>query len=260
VNIKTSLLGLLIYAAMGLYAAAFAAGWRRGGRWSRRLFNAGFAVALGAVLFRGLSAERWPLQNLFEVFLAMGALVWPLALPARRLPVPGARLDPLLGFLVLWPAGFVLAETLRPLPPALQSPLFAPHVLVYLGAYLLLAKAAAVSALQFAGASPEQRDATDRSAHALASWGFPLLTLGLLLGAWWGKLAWGDYWHWDPKELWSLATWLLYAGYFHARKVLGRGSERLYAVLLLAGFAAIILTLSWVNLSRLFGGLHSYAV
>lgn len=258
-TLKTSLLGFLIYAAMAVYSLAFAVGGGRRARGARRLFAAGFVLAVISVIYRGLAAGHWPLQNLFEVFLAMGALAWPLALLARRLPVPGERLDPLLGFFILWPAGFVFSEAPRLLPPALQSPLFVPHVLVYLAAYLLLAKAAAVATLQFARGGAERRAAVDRSTHALASWGFPLLTLGLLLGAWWGKLAWGDYWHWDPKEMWALATWLLYAGYFHARKLLGRGSERLYAVLLLAGFAAIILTLSWVNLSRLFGGLHSYA-
>jgi ABC-type transport system involved in cytochrome c biogenesis permease subunit len=259
-NLKTSLLGLLMYGAMAAYLAAFVAGRKRSGPMSRRLFAAGFIFAALALAYRGASTGHWPLKNLFEVFLAMGALVWPAGYLARRLPVPGERLDPLLGFVVLWPAGFVFAETPRALPPALQSPLFVPHVLVYLGAYLLLTKAAAVAALQFSPCEADRRDEIDRSALALASWGFPLLTLGLLLGAWWGKLAWGDYWHWDPKEMWALATWLIYAGYFHARSVRGRGPSRLYAGLLLAGFAAIILTLSWVNLSRLFAGLHSYAM
>ena len=49
--------------------------------------------------------------------------------------------------------------------------------------------------------------------------GFRLLTLGLLLGSLWGKLAWGDYWGWDPKELWSLVCWLIYLGYFHFRYI-----------------------------------------
>lgn len=256
-TLKTSLLGWLIYAAMALYGAAFAVGGRRSGR---GLFAAGFAAAAAAAAWRWISTGHVPLQNLFEVFLAMGALIYPMALSWRRLPAAGERADPLLGAILLFPAAFVFPETPRPLPPALQSPLFAPHVLVYLAAYVLMAKAAIVAAAQFGRGPEDDRMRRDRAAHLLASWGYPFLTLGLLLGAWWGKLAWGDYWHWDPKEMWALATWLLYAGYFHARKLLGRGSERLYAVLLLAGFAAIILTLSWVNLSRLFGGLHSYAL
>jgi ABC-type transport system involved in cytochrome c biogenesis permease subunit len=95
--------------------------------------------------------------------------------------------------------------------------------------------------------------------HRLVRLGFPLLTLGLVLGAWWGKLAWGDYWHWDPKEMMSLATWLIYVGYFHFRAIHGRRHRRVSALLALAGLAGIIVTLLWVNLGRIFDGLHSYA-
>jgi ABC-type transport system involved in cytochrome c biogenesis permease subunit len=90
--------------------------------------------------------------------------------------------------------------------------------------------------------------------------GFPLLTLGLLLGAVWGKIAWGDYWNWDPKELWSLISWLVFLGYFHFRYMYGKRFPRINASLVLAGLVAIILTLLWVNLANLFkGGMHSYA-
>jgi len=60
--------------------------------------------------------------------------------------------------------------------------------------------------------------------------------------------------------MWALATWLIYTGYFHARTTLAPEARRARAALLLAGFAAIVLTLTWVNLSRLFPGLHSYAM
>ena len=89
--------------------------------------------------------------------------------------------------------------------------------------------------------------------------GFALLTLGLVLGSWWGKLAWGDYWGWDPKELWSLASWLVYVGYFHFRYMFGKKHARINSTWAIAGMAAILITLLWANLSRLFSGLHSYA-
>jgi len=89
--------------------------------------------------------------------------------------------------------------------------------------------------------------------------GFPLLTLGLILGSYWGKQAWGDYWGWDPKELWSLVSWLVYIAYFHVRYMFGKRHARLNSLLAILGMAAIIITLLWVNLSRLFPGLHSYA-
>ncbi len=258
-NVKTSLLGILIYAAMTLYALASVAGGlkRRSGHAS---FAAAFASSLAAIVWRGISTGHIPLQNLFEVFLAMGALIYPLALLWSRLPNTAARLDPLLGFVVLFPAGFVFPEQPRPLPPALRSPLFIPHVMAYLIAYLLLFKAAVLAFGQLRARSTEDQRLLDESAHRLAEWGYPALTLGLLLGAWWGKLAWGSYWHWDPKEMWALATWLVYTGYFHAARTLGPEARRVRAALLLVGFAAIVLTLTWVNLSRIFPGLHSYAM
>jgi ABC-type transport system involved in cytochrome c biogenesis permease subunit len=260
VNLKTSGLGLLIYGAILLYTAAFLGGGAAHRVRGRRLLGAGFLFALAAVILRAISTGHVPLQNLFEVFLAMGALMPVFSRLWCRTAGESERADALLGLLLLFPAGFVFPEIPRPLPPALQSPLFAPHVLAYLAAYVLLAKAAMQAVLQLRKKKPEDLAALDLSSYTLASWGYPLLTLGLLLGAWWGKLAWGNFWHWDPKEMWALTTWLIYTGYFHARVVMGRGPSRLYAFLLLAGFAAIILTLTWVNLSRLFPGLHSYAM
>jgi ABC-type transport system involved in cytochrome c biogenesis permease subunit len=89
--------------------------------------------------------------------------------------------------------------------------------------------------------------------------GFPLLTLGLILGSVWGKLAWGDYWGWDPKELWSLASWLVYVGYFHFRCMFGKTRPSINSIWAIVGMAVIVITLLWVNLSKLFTGLHTYA-
>jgi ABC-type transport system involved in cytochrome c biogenesis permease subunit len=257
---KTSLLGWMMYAAMSLYAAAVLLGGSSRRRLGRGLFAGGFVLALTAAAWRGVSTGHAPFQNLFEIFLVMGALMYPLARLWRPLPGGESRSDPLLGLLLLWPAAFVFPERPRPLPPALQSPLFIPHVAVYLAAYVLLFKAAILACAQFGRRPEAERRAFDRSAHRLTEWGYPLLTLGLLLGAWWGKLAWGAYWHWDPKELWALATWLIYTGYFHARTTLEPDALRTRAGLLLAGAVAIVLTVTWVNLSRLFPGLHNYAM
>jgi cytochrome c-type biogenesis protein CcsB len=99
----------------------------------------------------------------------------------------------------------------------------------------------------------------EQATYRMASVGFPLLTLGLILGSWWGKLAWGRSWGWDPKELWSLASWLIYVGYFHWRYMFGTRRPRWNSVWAVAGMVAIIITLLWVNLSKIFSGLHSYA-
>ena len=128
---------------------------------------------------------------------------------------------------------------LRPEPvPALQSVLMAPHVAAYAASYLLLLFAAFGIGRRFVPV------------------GFLLMTLGLVLGALWGKICWGDFWQYDPKEMWSLATWFVYAAYFHVRP---RAMSRAEKGFLIAGAVMIVLTLTWINLSRLFTGMHSYA-
>lgn len=135
--------------------------------------------------------------------------------------------------LPLWIIGKVLLT--RELVPALQSPLLVPHVGAYLVSYAILI---------FAAFGIGTR---------LVPFGFFLMTLALVLGATWGKVCWGDWWQYDPKEMWSLATWLTFAAYFHFRR-----SPKAAKWLLRFGMLMIVLTLTWVNFARIFKGLHSY--
>ena len=267
-TLQFSMLGALIYAALLGYLGSCVAHLAGRPRAGRILLGWGSALAVGALGLRWAETGHVPLQNLFEIFLAMGVAMWPVAWCCQRwLPAPVEALDPLLGFIVLFPVGFIFNPAPRDFPPALQSPLFVPHVAVYLAAYLLLARAALVAAPLLwrrpAGTAPGAPAAAvfslQAAAFLLARAGFPLLTAGLLQGALWGKQAWGDYWHWDPKEMWSLATWLLYVGYFHFRALFGARHPRAQAALLIVGLLCIILTVSVVNLANIFAGLHSYA-
>ena len=150
----------------------------------------------------------------------------------------------------------------RQLLKQLQHWLFVPHVAVYLFAYVIMAKAAvqAGTKLIMPNIKPEEGIVDyERGAYEMVCLGFPLLTLGLILGSWWGKLAWGDYWGWDPKELWSLVSWLVYVAYFHFRYMFGRKYQGANCTWVIGGIVAILITLLWVNLSKLFPGLHSYA-
>ena len=91
--------------------------------------------------------------------------------------------------------------------------------------------------------------------HCLAV-GFPLLTLGIITGSIWAKQAWGSYWQWDPKETWSLITWLIYAALLHQRFRVGWRRRRA-AIMAIIGFSAALFTLWGVNF--LLKGLHTYA-
>jgi len=225
-------------------------------------FALGFVASAGGVLMRGLSTGQPPMRNMFEVMMFIAAVMFPLSVFCRLvLRVGSCWADALLAAVLLVPVGFVFSAEVAHLPPVLQNPLFGPHVATYLLAYAILAKAAvqAVALLRISRRDATSQPLSERSGELdrMVRLGFPLLTMGLCLGAIWGKLAWGDYWNWDPKEMWSLATWLIFAGYFHLPK--GSRADKLRAWVALAGFAMTIITLLWVNFSKLFAGLHNYA-
>ena len=153
----------------------------------------------------------------------------------------------------------------RPLVPALQSnQILAAHVSTIMLSYAALSVsfgAAVLYILQGDGERPRfdrlpSSETLEEVANLSVLVGFPMLALGIVLGAYWGNSAWGRYWDWDPKETSALVTWLIYAGYLHARNLRGwRG--RASAWLLVAGFAAVLFTYFAVNLWV--SGLHSYA-
>lgn len=98
--------------------------------------------------------------------------------------------------------------------------------------------------------------ALDRIAYRTIAFAFPIWTFSLISGAIWAEEAWGRYWGWDPKEAWSFITWVVFAGYLHARATSGWKGRRA-AVIALVGFASLFVTYYVVNLW--IAGLHSYA-
>ena len=277
-EIKYTIQGLLVYMTIAAYLLAFVITILRRHKLGHIIYLLGFAIAVCSFGYRWYHVRHVPLQNLFEVFICLG-MIYPVSLFCRRaLRVGGYAADMLIGAIVLFPAGFVFNAKPQQLPPALQSWLFTPHVAVYMFSYIFMAKATFQAICQLAGrrvegvrSSNRGRDARDtglpdenllppeEATYRIVCVGFPLLTLGLILGSYWGKQAWGDYWGWDPKELWSLASWLVFLGYFHFRYMFGKKHPRINSLWAITGMAAIIITLLWVNLSRIFSGLHSYA-
>ncbi len=85
--------------------------------------------------------------------------------------------------------------------------------------------------------------------------GFPLFTLAIMTGALWAQSAWGRFWGWDPKETWSLITWLVYAFILHSRLIAGWQGKRA-AVLSIVGFLSVLITFFGVNL--LLTSIHTF--
>ena len=250
----------LVYCAIAAYLTAFVMTVSRKRKAGWILYGLGFIITLAAFGYRWYHTGHVPFQNMFEVCLSMGMLMFPLTLFCRnRLKVGGQAADLLIGAVLLFPVGLIFPSEPQKLPPALQCRLFIPHVAVYLLSYVIMAKAAVQACHSMLTGDKKAQLDYEAQSYRMVRLGFPLLTLGLLLGSCWGKLAWGDYWGWDPKELWSLASWLVYVGYFHFRYLYGPARPKASSLWILAGMAAILITLFWVNLSKLFAGLHSYA-
>ena len=196
---------------------------------------AGWAMLLlGAAM---LAVDNWRREASRERRLAGGA--------ASRAAAPGWWPYAAAAAFSALPVYFIGRSVLKPeLVPALQSPLLFPHIVAYLLSYVTFLFAAFGLLRRLWGAA------------------YFLMTLGLVLGALWGKICWSEWWQFDPKEMWSLATWLVYGFYFHVKSLPLKSPEsrrRLERALLAAGAALVVITLLWVNFSRMFAGLHSYA-
>jgi len=203
-----------------------------------------------------------PLSNLYESLIFFGWTI-ALALIVVRLRF-GTDLVVLLGMPILFvtmACTFLLDPSIKPLIPALQSNWLVAHVITcflgyagfavsFVAAVLLLLARGSES---LSGHLPRIR-ILDEIVYRSVLVGFPLLTVGIVTGAAWADYAWGTYWSWDPKETWSLITWLVYSAFLHAR--LARGwSGRRSALVSVLGFAAVLFTYFGVNYLP---GLHSY--
>jgi ABC-type transport system involved in cytochrome c biogenesis permease subunit len=137
----------------------------------------------------------------------------------------------------------------KTLMPALQSPWFVPHVIVYIFAYALLGASSLIAIRNlFVKTSGKEASAPVHIADNLVYLGFSFLTLGLLFGALWAKEAWGHYWTWDPKETWAFITWMFYLVYIHYR--FRNPAEHNKAMMVLA-VAFVVLLVCWFGVNYL---------
>lgn len=225
----------------------------------------GLAFLLAALTIRAVAAGRAPWSNMYEfnqAFAAAGLLAY-LALERRHSIRGLAPLAALVGSgLVAY--SLTLPAEVRPLPPALQTPVFLTvHVgaaMLAYGIYAIAGTAAVAELLQRAAdgrlAWLPPMEVSRAAAHRAVLLGLPVLTLAILLGALWANLAWRSYWNNDPKELAAAATWLIYLGYLHLAGRRDRwGTSAPW--LLVLGFGAILFTYFAANL--VIPGQHSYS-
>jgi ABC-type transport system involved in cytochrome c biogenesis permease subunit len=225
-----------------LAALAHTRGWRVG-TW---LAAAGAALLGAAVAARGLRAGHWPLASEYEFALAfaLGTALVAIALDARphgRAPAVQAATMLVATALVVYARLGMPAfkRAIQPLPPALDSVWFPLHVGTAALAYGALALAGAAGGVWLLRQA--SRDGAGRLLHRAVATGYPLLTLSMLLGMVWARVAWGRYWGWDLKEVWTWLIWLVYTLYWHLRHRPGWQGSRL-AWLALAGLGTVLFT------------------
>jgi cytochrome c-type biogenesis protein CcsB len=267
--------------AAGMIAASR---WRAGGApagpWVRAglvLTMLGLATHMLGILTRGLSEHRVPWGNMYEFVTAITcAAVIAFLLMCLRFRIYSIGLFVLAPIvLALGLCATVLYTAAGPLVPALHSYWIWIHVTAMtlaIGAFIVAAVLTVLYLLadrhaRRSGPASESgfgailrrlpaADALDRLSYRTAIFAFPIWTFGVIAGAIWADQAWGRYWGWDPKETWAFITWVVYAGYLHARATAGwRGRRAAY--IQLVGFATLLFNLVGVNLW--ITGLHSYA-
>jgi cytochrome c-type biogenesis protein CcsB len=248
---------VILWLGLGVHSGALI------GRW-----GASYQLALTHTPAAGLSEKlrliihQAPLSNFYDSLIFFAWCLPALGLVAFRRYLKGylGALVALLSTLLLAYASLGVDSRIQPLMPALKSNWLLVHVVTaFLGyaAFALAFGAAILYLLQDRQprASLPPLPVLDRLIYRTTVLGFLLLTLGIFTGAIWAETAWGRYWSWDPKETWSLITWLIYAALLHARLLKGWHGRRI-AWLAVLGFMAVLFT--YLGVSFLLTGLHSY--
>jgi cytochrome c-type biogenesis protein CcsB len=266
-------------------------------RWARvgvSLTTLAALLSVGAVLARGLAAQRPPWGNMYEftvTSVAVLLVIWVAMLPRRPEWRDLGVLVVLFNLLLLGVAVLVLYTESAELIPALKSYWLWIHVSAAIIASAVFTVGSLASILYLLREGYERRAASgglggqrpagwrqigwvarsvsdavgarlpesgqlDRVAYQTIAFAFPLWFFAVVAGAIWAEDAWGRYWGWDPKETWAFITWVVYAAYLHARSTAGwRGSRASWIAI--AGWVAFMINYFGVNFFA--SGLHSYA-
>jgi ABC-type transport system involved in cytochrome c biogenesis permease subunit len=235
----------LFLAAAALYAVAWLAAWLapRHARW---VATAGAALHLATMIGRGWLIGFFPLTNKMESF-STAALTLALVTVAGWRPARLLVLPLLTVTLAAMGAALLFPLDLAYPPPLMQTVWYPIHIPLAFFAYALWTAAAAAGLAWAFGHDPEWLRLLDR----WALWGFGCWSLPMIAGGVWGVLAWGAYFLWDPKVLWSVILWFHYAAFVHLRWTPAL-VERPWLRPALAGLGFLWILVAYVGTSFLF--------
>ena len=228
---------------------------------------AGLLLHTVALVCRGIGAGRLPMTNQYEFATSFA---WGLSLVSLififrfKFPMLGAFASPVTILVIGYAA--LQSKEVRELMPSLRSSWLGIHVssaIIAYGAFgvsfvlgIIFLMREKMRNNDFWDRHVPSRDRLDLISYRSVCLGLLFLTFTMITGAIWAEQAWGSYWSWDPKETWSLVTWLVYAVYLHLRIRRGwRG--RAAAIFAVIGFICVIFT--YIGVNTFLPGIHSYA-
>ena len=275
-SIMLSYITFVYFGAFMLYLLMMVFGRDILGRVATYVSVAGFVAHTIAITIRWVESYRLgighaPFSNLYEslIFFAWTIMLLYLIVEWRtKNRTSGAFVTPL-AFLAMAYASFSpnINSGIQPLIPALKSNWLISHVITCFFGYAAFGLSFGLSIMYLLKRLDREgrgniflrliprTDILDELNYQMVVIGFLMLTLGIITGSVWAHSAWGSYWSWDPKETWSLITWLVYASVLHSRMVRGWKGKRI-AILCFVGFSCVLFTYFGVNY---LAGLHSYA-
>lgn len=232
-----------------------------------------FFISTGLIFLylslRGIKGGYFPVSNTHEglVFFAfLSSLLYIIFYIRNKILIVGVFLSPLVTILILI-AGFS-DKSIGEIFPILQSFWFPIHVISAFVGNALFALSFVISLIYLIENFRLKKKKFDVLGKLLPSitmldtlnyfclvYGFPFLTLGIITGAIWAQMAIGSYWNNDPKEIWSMFTWFLYAALLHVRLISGWRGKR---VAILSIIAFVFLVFSFIGVKFLFKGYHVF--
>ena len=225
------------------------------------VFLAAFAVHTVFIIVRGIAAKRLPLSNQFEF---ANAFAWGVALMLvgmrSRLKTDWLSVVAMPATLLVMTYAALQPMEIRDLMPALRSAWFGVHIGSAVLSYSAFVIAGSIGlryllAVKKPNADERALSQMDYLSYRLVAFGFLFLTVVILSGAIWAEQAWSAFWTWDPKEVWALITWIIYAVYLHLRLRMKRKGT-VMAWFLVIAVPVVFFTFAGVN--TFMHGLHTY--
>lgn len=258
---------VVYFVSMITYFIFFVMRSEKAGKAAGILMSVAFVLHTAALVCRGIGAGRMPLTNQYEFATSFAwgiCLVCLIFIWRFQFRALGTFAAPVIFVIIGYAA--MQSKEVKELMPALRSSWLAFHVSSAIISYGAFGVSFAVSLIflvrermkenSFWEAHVPAKNKLDMISYRAVALGFLFLTFVIVTGAIWAEQAWGSYWSWDPKETWSLVTWIIYALYLHLR--ISRGWKgRSAAVFSVIGFICVIFT--YIGVNTFLPGIHSYA-